>query len=175
MNLVLVANPEEDTPTVELTSFASTTGTPASSYELTETDGMYEATIPETLTGEWYIVAKNSAGEIFFAGYWYAGQVRCYDYTRTTTDLSVITEKLDAIRGPGDDTVEFEINDAAGNAIPHCSCWIATDSAGSNVITDVWETDENGKVYFLLDPGTYYLFRQKNGYELTSPQSFTYA
>lgn len=175
MNLLLVANPGELSPTVELESFSGTTGTPATSYSLTESEGFYSATIPETLTGEWKVIAKNSLGEVFYAGFWYAGQTRCYDYTRSTVDLAPVIDKLNALRGPGDDTVEFLINDASGDPIPHCSCWVATDAAGLNVITDIWETDEFGKVFFLLNPGTYYLFRSKNGYQLSNPTEFTHA
>lgn len=76
---------------------------------------------------------------------------------------------------PGNATsYEIVVSDADNTPIPHCSCWVATDEAGADVVSDIFETDSFGKVNFVLVPGTYWLFRQKNGVTFTvNPRELT--
>lgn len=90
-----------------------------------------------------------------------------------TTIEAELLSKLDLMRGPGSSSWEIAVKTTTGVAIPLCACWVSTDSSGDTVITDVQYTDSNGIVQFLLDPGTYYLFRQKVGFTFTNPQGFT--
>ncbi len=140
--------------------------------------GKFTATITETLSGwKQYWIRK--------AGYLYAkGDLYCIGATwiaddptvATVDNQSLILAKLDALKGPGDESFSILITDDDSNPVIHCSCWVSTDILGNNVITDIWETDSSGTVDFLLDPGTYYLFRQKNGVNFTTnPRSFTVA
>lgn len=80
-----------------------------------------------------------------------------------------------AMSGDGNATsYEIVVSDANNTPIPHCICWVATNQAGTNVITDKFETDSFGKVNFVLIPGTYWLFRQKNGVTFSvNPKEFT--
>ena len=50
--------------------------------------------------------------------------------------------------------------------------WVTVDSAGTNVIASGL-TNVAGQVTFLLDPGTYYLWQQKPGYDFSNPQTIT--
>jgi hypothetical protein len=84
-----------------------------------------------------------------------------------------IIEKLDAIKGPGNRSWSIAVRTTGAVPISGCECWVASDSAGNNVLTDIQRTDAKGVVEFLLDPGTYYLFRRKAGVTFTNPQSFT--
>ncbi len=91
----------------------------------------------------------------------------------TLANQELILTKLELLRGPGDSSHSMLIQTAAGIAIPQCTCWVSTDEEGDNVITDNQVTNSRGEVEFLLDAGTYYLFRQKDGYTFTNPQEFT--
>jgi len=51
--------------------------------------------------------------------------------------------------------------------------WITTDEEGTNVIAGTLLTDANGEVIFMLDAGTYYVWRERGGYNFTNPQSWT--
>jgi len=82
-----------------------------------------------------------------------------------------ILAKLDAIKGPGDSSWSIEVTTTTGAPINGCDCWVATDVNGNNVITDIQRTNAVGIVEFLLDPGTYYLWRQKTGYTFSNPQT----
>lgn len=55
--------------------------------------------------------------------------------------------------------------------------WVTTDVEGANRIAGALYTDTlgriNGSVGFLLDPGTYYLWRQLGGWDFANPVQFT--
>lgn len=61
--------------------------------------------------------------------------------------------------------------ESGGNPIDGVSCFISTDTAGGNRITNARFTDGMGQVTFLLDPGQYYLWRQHNQFEFPNPTS----
>jgi hypothetical protein len=48
--------------------------------------------------------------------------------------------------------------------------WVSTDSGGSNIVAS-GRTNASGIVTFYLDAGTYYLWRQKAGYNFTNPDT----
>ena len=87
------------------------------------------------------------------------------------------TEFTGILSGGGTGTsYSIAVKDSSGSPIPNVACWVATDIAGNSVITSIWYTDSSGIVNFILEPGTYYLFRQKNGKTFTTnPRSFTVA
>lgn len=55
--------------------------------------------------------------------------------------------------------------------------WVSTDAAGSNVIAGTLYTDALGRINttigFMLDPGGYYLWRQRSGWNFANPTAFT--
>lgn len=53
--------------------------------------------------------------------------------------------------------------------------YITTDINGNNIVAGSSPTDSFGQVTFLLDPGTYFCWRQKTGYNFTNPQQFSVA
>jgi len=53
--------------------------------------------------------------------------------------------------------------------IADADVWVSTNAAGTNVIAS-GKTNANGEVTFYLDSGsTYYIFRQKSGWDFTNP------
>ncbi len=74
--------------------------------------------------------------------------------------------------GPGSVLKELTIT-SAGQPADGVAVWITTDSAGTNTIAGTKPTNGQGKVQFMLDPGTYYAWCQKNGVDFTNPTPFT--
>jgi hypothetical protein len=50
--------------------------------------------------------------------------------------------------------------------------WITTDEAGANVVAGTKLTNASGEVTFMLDAGTYYVWRERGGYNFTNPQTW---
>lgn len=57
--------------------------------------------------------------------------------------------------------------------IEGCATWVSSDSSGANIIAGTVYTDTLGKATYMLDAGTYYLWRQIAGWNFTNPTSFT--
>lgn len=85
--------------------------------------------------------------------------------------------QLDAIAacGAGSGAVSYPItvNNESSNPIDGVEVWITTDSAGTNVVAGTLSTDASGIVTFMLDAGSYYVWRQKSGYNFTNPVAIT--
>lgn len=75
--------------------------------------------------------------------------------------------------GSGSVSVPFTVNDNASNPIDGVALWVSTDSAGTNVIAGTIYTNGSGLATFMLDPGSYYVWLQRNGYNFTNPQTLT--
>lgn len=91
---------------------------------------------------------------------------------------SAVTEIADAVGGggaggAGSVSVPFTVTDNASNPIDGVALWVSTDSAGTNVIAGTIYTNGSGLATFMLDPGTYYVWLQRNGYNFTNPQTLT--
>tara|TARA_R110002167_G_scaffold89203_1_gene240659 strand:- start:36322 stop:36912 length:591 start_codon:yes stop_codon:yes gene_type:complete len=71
----------------------------------------------------------------------------------------------------GGGAIQFPIIVQDENCVPIAGvkCWISTDSAGSNIVTGVLITDDFGLVTFLLDVGTYYLWRDSSVKQFPNP------
>lgn len=65
------------------------------------------------------------------------------------------------------------VNTDGGLPIDGVEVWISTDAAGANVVAGTLVSDAMGEVTFMLDAGSYYVWRQKSGYNFTNPQSIT--
>ncbi len=84
---------------------------------------------------------------------------------------------LDAISGigggPAPGAVDHELTvELNGSPEDGVAVWVTTDQQGTDVIAGTKYTDGNGKVEFLLDPGVYYAWCQKNRVKFTNPTSF---
>lgn len=134
------------------------------------------------------IQATNGGKAIEINGGWKAIEV-----TGTVEGLSSLTAQgvrdaigmaaadldaqLDAIAacGAGSGAVSYPItvNNESSNPIDGVEVWITTDSAGTNVVAGTLSTDASGIVTFMLDAGSYYVWRQKSGYNFTNPVAIT--
>jgi len=66
------------------------------------------------------------------------------------------------------------ISSVDSSPIASATVWVTTDQAGTNVIAS-GTTDTNGEVTFYLDTGTYYVWREKAGWNFTNPDTETVA
>jgi hypothetical protein len=134
--------------------------------------GSFASTVPQNLVGIFDVEVEQdstviaSGGKVNFNG---AATV----YVDRAPDSEAVLAKLDAIKGPGDQSWSIAVRTGAGIALSGVECWVATDVNGANVITDIQRTNAVGIVEFLLDPGTYFLFRRKDGFTFNNPQPFT--
>ena len=92
------------------------------------------------------------------------------------------TDSLEAIRDRGDaawttggafgsGSIEWEYtltSTVGGTPITDANVWVTTDLAGANVVAS-GTTDAFGKIKFYLDAGTYYVWRQKSGFNFDNP------
>lgn len=63
-------------------------------------------------------------------------------------------------------------NSAGGAPISDADVWVTTDLAGLNIVANS-RTDAFGVATFFLDPGTYYIWRQKSGWNFDNPDTET--
>ena len=100
------------------------------------------------------------------------------DAANIPTDLSTIDTVVDAIKlktdtlgGAGALTWTYTLtNSSTGAAIIGADVWVTTDIAGTNIVA-TGTTGSSGNVTFYLDAGTYYIWRQCNGYTFTNPDT----
>jgi len=77
-------------------------------------------------------------------------------------------EKADvqgALSGSGSVETIVECLETDDDPVADADVWITTDAAGANIIAGTKQSNAQGKVTFYLDPGTYYVFAQKDGWD----------
>jgi len=70
--------------------------------------------------------------------------------------------------GPGNIKKTYTVTDGDGNPIDGVDVWVTTDAIGNNIVASSI-TNIQGEVYFYLNPGIYYIWCQKAGYNFTNP------
>lgn len=76
-------------------------------------------------------------------------------------------------KGAGALSCTWTQKDDDENPMDNVQVWITTDDAGANVVAGAIITDAQGEVSFMLDAGTYYVWREKSGYNFTNPQTWS--
>ena len=100
------------------------------------------------------------------------------DFTVVTANVydSLVggTDLLDvSLGGAGADAVTLTIKTDAGVVIADADVWISTDAAGGNIVAGTLQSNDVGKITFMLDAGvTYYCWRQKAGINFDNPYTF---
>jgi len=74
-----------------------------------------------------------------------------------------------AAAGIGATSTTITVNDGT-NPLDGVEVWVTTDSGGSNVVAS-GVTNTSGQVIFMLDPGTYYCWKQLSGLNFTNPET----
>lgn len=92
---------------------------------------------------------------------------RIYDY------LDAAISEVGSVVGPGALSCTWTQKDDDENPMDNVQVWITTDEAGVNVIAGTLLTDAQGQATFMLDEGTYYVWREKAGKNFTNPQTWS--
>ncbi len=79
----------------------------------------------------------------------------------------------DGATGAGSIAFPVTVQDESCNPVSGVKCWVSTDSGGTNVVTGVLITDDFGLVTFLLDQGSYYLWRDSSVKQFPNPTTIT--
>jgi len=90
-------------------------------------------------------------------------------------DLKTLSDQLDGVCTLGAGAIEWEYlltepPEGSGPPIADADVWITTDEEGANVVA-TGRTDQYGKIKFMLDAGTVYVWRQKSGYDFVNPDT----
>lgn len=99
----------------------------------------------------------------------------------STSDLSIDQQQIYSLPdiysliatrttlGPGSTAITVTINDGV-NPLDGVDVWLTTDVAGTDTIAR-GNTDALGNITFMLDAGTYYVWKQLAGYTFTNPNT----
>lgn len=79
----------------------------------------------------------------------------------------------DGATGAGSIAFPVTVQDESCNPISGVKCWVSTDAGGINVVTGTLITDDFGLVTFLLDSGSYYLWRDSSVKQFPNPTTIT--
>ena len=92
----------------------------------------------------------------------------------TPEDISAIVSALvSGLAGGGSVPWTYTAYSDVGLTVPLAGVkvWLTTDLAGAAVVSPAQYTDDFGATNWLLDPGTYYVWRSKPGYVFTNPDT----
>jgi hypothetical protein len=96
--------------------------------------------------------------------------ILCRAIVNTIPGQAVFHFKVLNPLGPGATAVTYTLTNANnGQPIADADIWVTTDAAGTNTVA-TGTTDSLGQVTFYLDSGvTYYVWRQKDGWNFDNP------
>jgi len=91
------------------------------------------------------------------------------DYDPSTDSLEGLADRLAAMPTAGSGSVETVITltengEAGGTAVADADVWVTSDEEGTVIVVGTLQSDSEGQVTVYLDPGTYYVFAQKDGW-----------
>ena len=85
--------------------------------------------------------------------------------------VDAIKAKTDTLGGAGGISWTYTLTEiSTGLPIADATIWVTTDILGRNIVA-TGKTDVNGIVSFTLDADTYYIWRQKAGWNFTNPDT----
>lgn len=134
----------------------------ANDYEITGSDGwMFQTYIRSSSGGGGDATAANQTTIIT-----HLTDIKGTDFVKDTDSLVDLEH---ANSGGGSVLYNYDITDTdAGLPIGDVSVTVSTDKRGVNVIAS-GRTNSSGRKTFYLDPGSYYFWSKKDGYNFTNP------
>lgn len=161
------------TMTMYLFPFNSETVTNGSGYvlaEQTNRKGLYLATQDNGLVG-WFTCHVYIGSDLFDLTHVYISNNT--DIFRCENDPPFHLMTTSQIVGPGAIPAEVIVEDGNNQPISGVQVWVSTDSSGTNVIGGTITTNDFGIANFLLNTGTYYVWRRHPNYFFTNPKTLT--
>jgi hypothetical protein len=145
--------------TLTLRLYSPTSGTIANTGGdvMTEAgDGLFSATVGETLTGWYKAYADDDGGDVAASG-----------WINMSDANPIVVENMTANSTTGAGAINYEhsVTDDEDAPLDGVEVWVTTDEVGTNVVAGTKSTDALGKVTFMLDAGTYYFWHQLSGYD----------
>lgn len=125
-------------------------------YSAFGTANVAEGSVAGTYRVNGGITAPDAGGYIVWG-------ISTTDYAEATIEPAATT----AGRGATSQTVNVTVGGVVTDGV---EVWVTTDSAGANVVSS-GVTDALGNVTFLLDAGTYYVWKQLAGANFTNPET----
>ena len=119
------------------------------------------------------VVANLDAAITSRADKTYYTNARAARLDRLDIDVSAIISSTSGIGS--NEYVTTILNPATGAPLDGVATWVTADAAGDQFIAGTRHTDGQGKVTYMLDYGTYYMWFQLNGWEFNNPTQFTVA
>ena len=158
----LVAKAMSVTGTAYSNSSTSVTEAPSSS-------GVYIATFTESsaLNGTFRaVITLGGVGVASFEAKWTGvdGQ--------TVSGSEFVNVDVSSLNGAGSISYPLTVT-SSGTPVAGVECWVTTDSGGTNVVAGTLTTNDFGVVTFLLDAGTYYLWRDSTTHSFPKPTTIT--
>lgn len=141
----------------------------ANDFQITGTTGwIFQTVIREPMRGtEAAALATDLANEM--SAIKGAGFVTGTDSLEAIRDRGDVAWITGGAFGSGSITWEYTLTSSVGGTpISDADIWVTTDAPGVNVVAS-GKTDAFGKVTFYLDAGTYYVWRQKSGFNFSNP------
>lgn len=89
------------------------------------------------------------------------------------TNLDAQISTIGGAVGSGATAYTVTVNDENGAPLDGAEVWVTSDLAGTSVIAGTLSTNASGQATFMLDAGTYYLWRQLSRYNFTNPLTIT--
>jgi hypothetical protein len=99
-----------------------------------------------------------------------AGASVSADVAAVKAETASILADTAALGGAGSNSCTITVTDGDGAPIEGCQVWITSDEAGTDVVAS-GTTSATGVATFMLDDGTWYSWRQLNGYNFTNPET----
>lgn len=91
--------------------------------------------------------------------------------TTAVRSVSRLSQAASQVVGGGAVETNIITNDDEGNPLDGVEVWATTDAAGNNVVAGTLSSDTDGTVTFMLDAGTYYIWRQLARFNFPNPQT----
>ena len=97
--------------------------------------------------------------------------------TAAALATDAVTEIAAAVSTAGSGAISYTVtvNDESAQPLDGVEVWVTSDSAGTTVVAGTLTTNAAGQVTFMLDAGTYYLWRQLSRYNFSNPLTITVA
>jgi hypothetical protein len=145
--------------------------------EVATATGIYRASMPAAAAGVYSFVVRKQAGASPAVADIVVGSGTIQWDGTAEVDLAAILEDTSTtlpalLAGGGSTAYTNTVTDTDSNPLDGVEVWITSDSGGASTVAST-TTDTLGTFTVYLDPGTYYLWLAKGGYNFGNPTTIT--
>lgn len=148
-------------------------GTAINPYPISNLAGYLHEIEVSGLSGKWYLSVDGSGGN--------ESSYQNIDFDAYTSNINSptidydILKAVNNIQGSGNEysgsgaIQKIVTITSRGVIVEGAEVWVTTDEAGLDIVAGTLYTNQEGKVYFMLDEGTYYVWAHKVRYNFSNP------